>query len=836
MYVQNTLFTSDSAAVATLNVSLIVHVSILTLIHPLIYNDPDICFVHLKIRKRSTVSYHKKPMKNTFALVILLFCSTLLCQARLNKTVEVTAGNLATVLTVGDLDTLTHLTLKGSLDSRDFALFRSKKFYSLTDLNLKDVTIEAFGSYPKNTLPYKAFVFCIDLKNVTLPTSLVAIGDSAFYSCTGLKSVTILDSTRSIGIGSFRKCLKLNTVLLPSSLTTIGDVAFDCCPVLTTMTLPASVTFIGKCAFVSNPLDTPIPDSIKHIGIGAFIGTNITKAIIPGQLDSIPQALFRNCHDLASVSIPATVSYIGNSAFEGSGIAEINLPISIDSVRESTFSDCAHLDVVNLPSSIKYIGEKAFQNCSALPTITLPASISTIANYAFYNCSGLTSFVVESPTPIDLTDSYHVFDFIDKRICTLYVPKGSLYAYENAVGWNDFVRISEVQDTTTHESGDTTSIVKNVVISAGGLRAALTDNELNNITELTLTGDIDYRDFVTMRYWMPKLSVVDLRNTTVKEYNAKYQDNEIPYDAFRNCSALTKVVLPSKLLSIDENVFCNCTNLNEVVFSDSLFNISKNAFLGCTSLVSIEIPTQLGIIGEGSFSECTNLTRITLPNSISYIGNLAFKRCARLKEVRIPSKLYSISTGSFAGCEELSKVNFSNQLEVIGSWAFTDCIGLTSLTIPESVNLIEDAAFIGCKNIQAIYSPSEWPADCGSELVFSGIGSTCTLFVPFDSKINYETSTGWRQIKNITETSMVAQKKAPGSNMHVWVDQTTEVLHVENLDKADRVDLIDLKGCIRRSKSGSTCPSISMHGLNDGIYFVQVTTAKRRLMHKIVKK
>lgn len=775
-------------------------------------------------------------MKKTIPILAILFFTTSLLHARLNKTVEVTAGNLATVLSVGDLDTLTHLTLKGSLDYRDFALFRSKKFYGLTDLNMKDVAIEAYGSNPKNKLPYKSFVFCTDLKNITLPTSLVTIGDSAFYSCTGLKTVTILDSTKTIGIGAFRKCYNLNSVILPSGLKRIEDYAFNYCNALSNMILPASVSFIGKLAFSPSVFDTPMPDSIKHLGIGAFSSTYISYVNFPSTLDSIPEYCFAYCTLLKSVSIPGTVHYIGNSSFQGSGITDVALPTSIDSIRESTFSDCTKLASVSISSTITCIGANAFNNCSALTTVTLPASVTKIENYAFYKCSGLTSFVVEAPTPIDLTDSYHVFDFIDKRICTLYVPKGSLNAYENAVGWNDFVRISEVKDTATQEAGDTTSLVKSVVISAGGLHAALTDIELNNITELTLTGDIDYRDFVTMRYWMPKLSVVDLKGTKVREYNSKYQNYEIPYDAFRNCSSLTKVVLPSKLISIDENAFCNCTNLKEVEFSDSLFNISNNAFLGCVSLTSVSFRSDVGIIGEYAFYNCSNLVRITMPNSISYIGSFAFSHCLQLEKFSIPSKLFSISSRTFERCENLSEVTFSNRLEAIGSWAFVDCIGLTSLTIPESVNLIEDAAFLGCKNLRAIYSPSEWPADCGSEVVFSGVNSFCKLYVPIDSKTNYVNAMGWRQLRDITETELVALDTKELLHPQIGLDQSADMLIVRNSEGVVKVDLIDVRGCIRRSMSGSENLNMPTKGLEDGLYFVQVTTAKRRFLQKIVKR
>ena len=56
-------------------------------------------------------------------------------------------------------------------------------------------------------------------------------------------------------------------------------------------------------------------------------------------------------------------------------------------------------------------------------------------------------------------------------------------------------------------------------LSAGELKTVLTPEELSSITNLTITGTIDARDFKTMRDDMPVLAELDLSGVTVSAYS-----------------------------------------------------------------------------------------------------------------------------------------------------------------------------------------------------------------------------------------------------------------------------------------------------------------------------
>jgi hypothetical protein len=88
---------------------------------------------------------------------------------------------------------------------------------------------------------------------LTIPSTIhglrvTAIGDRAFET-KHMTSVTIPDTVVSIGQSAFSSCVFLSNVTLGNGLITIGSYAFSSCNPLTNMTIPKSVTSIGDYAF-----------------------------------------------------------------------------------------------------------------------------------------------------------------------------------------------------------------------------------------------------------------------------------------------------------------------------------------------------------------------------------------------------------------------------------------------------------------------------------------------------------------------------------------------------------------------------------------------------------
>ena len=68
--------------------------------------------------------------------------------------------------------------------------------------------------------------------SVSLPESLVSIGDDSFEGCTSLQSMPLPGSLKTIGARAFRRCSGLSKIDFPASLTDLGASAFHACATL----------------------------------------------------------------------------------------------------------------------------------------------------------------------------------------------------------------------------------------------------------------------------------------------------------------------------------------------------------------------------------------------------------------------------------------------------------------------------------------------------------------------------------------------------------------------------------------------------------------------------
>ena len=125
---------------------------------------------------------------------------------------------------------------------------------------------------PEGITQISGFTNCSNLASVSLPSTLISIGDSAFRGCSSLTSIQIPEGVTSIYDSAFSGCSSLTSVSLPSTLTSIGDGAFSGCSSLTTISIPEGVTEISSSVFSGcRSLTTiTIPEGVTEIGQEAF--------------------------------------------------------------------------------------------------------------------------------------------------------------------------------------------------------------------------------------------------------------------------------------------------------------------------------------------------------------------------------------------------------------------------------------------------------------------------------------------------------------------------------------------------------------------------------------
>ena len=103
--------------------------------------------------------------------------------------------------------------------------------------------------------------------------------------------------------------------------------------------------------------------------------------------------------------------------------------------------------------------------------------------------------------------------------------------------------------------------------------------------------------------------------------------------AFRDCTGLTAVTIPTSVKTIKSYAFYNCTSIAQINLPASVTTIGAGAFEGCSSLASMVLPSGLSSVEPESFYDCTALRTVVLPGSVSSIGADAFSRCTSLINV-----------------------------------------------------------------------------------------------------------------------------------------------------------------------------------------------------------
>ena len=87
--------------------------------------------------------------------------------------------------------------------------------------------------------------------SLTLPNSVITIGDSAFSKCDGLSALTLNNGLQTIGEKSFTYCTGFTSIVIPDTVTSIGLQAFYLHRA-STIIIGSGVTSIGLSAFETN--------------------------------------------------------------------------------------------------------------------------------------------------------------------------------------------------------------------------------------------------------------------------------------------------------------------------------------------------------------------------------------------------------------------------------------------------------------------------------------------------------------------------------------------------------------------------------------------------------
>ena len=241
----------------------------------------------------------------------------------------------------------------------------------------------------------------------------------------------------------------------------------------------------------------------------------------------------------------------------------------------------------------------------------------------------------------------------------------------------------------------------------------------------------------------------------------------VSHYAFKDCSSISEIVLPSTVRFIGSMAFRQCSSLRQIKLPQGLQKIDSEAFSNC-GITKLVLPASLNAIYYDSFAHCYQLAEfevedgneyfaasggvlydktmktviawpitkeISIPNGVESIGNCACRDNDAMngKTIEIPSSVKTIGEWAFynSNCEA---IKLNEGLENIASFAFGDLRSVRSIVIPSTVQSIADSVFSYCHCLRGVYFCGDSPATFVSPYVYCAAPSDLITYVRSGSK------------------------------------------------------------------------------------------------------
>lgn len=398
-----------------------------------------------------------------------------------------------------------------------------------------------------------AFADCDSLTSVTLPNSILTIGDAAFAGCENLETCPIPNSVTQIGGSAFFGC-GLSSVVIPASVTSMGYAAFSYCPNLTSIVVESGNPVLDS----RDNCNAIIVTSNNNL----FLGCKTTT--IPNSVATIGNYAFYGCEELTSIVIPNNVTIIGSQAFRY----------------------CNRLASVSLGNGLSLIYAGAFANCTSLTAITIPESVTQMGNWVFYSCDSLASVV---------------FNADSCWYAGTYYSNNNPHTFYGCTGITSFVFGENVKvippNLCRGLSGLSSVTIPNSVVSVG-------DSSFlgcTGITSLSIGNNVSR---------IGDLAFYNCNHMTSASIGNKV--THVGLKAFASCTSLTSVAIPNSVTYLDDSVFHNCVALSSAVLGNGLTTVPRATFNGCNHMTNLTLGSGIQNINVTAFKGCNAVLRMSV--------------------------------------------------------------------------------------------------------------------------------------------------------------------------------------------------------------------------------
>ncbi|MGN1156402.1 MAG: leucine-rich repeat protein, partial [Agathobacter sp.] len=256
------------------------------------------------------------------------------------------------------------------------------------------------------------------ITELSLPSSITAIGMAAFRNCNSLKTISSLgENLLSIGERAFTASSNIDGIVeFPHTLQVIGKAAFYNCNKIANIHLlsqtppiviPDGIYTAFTCdeATVSIPCGTfleykhnafwsnfNLVDPCTNLIENVYYTLTDTGMIVVGY-DTLPSQLAFKEQVTINGQTKDVVS-IANRAFDGvQTLTSVTIPSSVKYVNNCAFLMCQKLSTLTLNEGIKLIGDSCFFGC-VFTTLKTPTTLQNIGSYAFRDNSQMKTLVL----------------------------------------------------------------------------------------------------------------------------------------------------------------------------------------------------------------------------------------------------------------------------------------------------------------------------------------------------------------------------------------------------------------------------------------------------------
>ena len=307
-------------------------------------------------------------------------------------------------------------------------------------------------------------------------TGVTSLANNAFRNCTNLTTLTIPENVTSLGNDTLRNNGIKSLYIKAKTLSSWGN----------TYTFTDNVIeyiyadcqnfnpLVGSNSSFSKLETVVCGSNVRSIAL--YKSSNLTSVSLNEGLTTLSANAFRNCTSLTTLTIPTTVTSFGNDAFRDSGIKNLYVNATnitswgnnytfysssieylysnseLTSVVAGTMTKLSTLELgsnarsiggfqgslltnVVVPEGVTDIINSCFRFCSLLESVDFPSTTSVINGNIFEGDANLTSVTIRATTPPTGVD---VYTFRNSPNAVVYVPSGSVSAYQSAGGWSNW--------------------------------------------------------------------------------------------------------------------------------------------------------------------------------------------------------------------------------------------------------------------------------------------------------------------------------------------------------------------------------------------------------------